>query len=198
MGATPSLAGGPRSARRPSPAPPRPVRWPRRIAGVLATGALIAVAVATYGMLAPDPDPDPDPAPTARPAVAAPKPTPRAQAVALLRSRGFVPVDADGYSARHALRVMIGRRAGRPAGTRRAFFFAGGRFAGTDAAAGSTGLEVAASGRRWVTLAYGRYAVGDKPCCPSGGRAKVRFDLRDGKVRPARPLPGESARVATR
>jgi hypothetical protein len=172
--------------------PPHRVRWPRRIAGVVATGGLIAVAVAMYTMLAPGR------APTEPPAPASAKPAPRAQAVAFLRSHGFVPVAAGAYDGRHVLRVLIGHRAGKPAGPRRAFFFAGPRFAGTDAPAGSSGLKVVASGQRWVTLAYGRYAVGDKPCCPSGGHAKVRFELQAGKVRPAGPLPGESARVATR
>jgi hypothetical protein len=191
MGATPGIVGGPRSARRPSPAPPRRVRWPRRIAGVIATGGLIAVAVAMYSMLAPKP------APTAPAAAAgAPKPA-RVQALTYLHNHGFAAVDPAAYDSRRVLRVLVGHRIGQPAGPRRAFFFAGRRFVGTDAPAGSTGLRVVAGGKRWVTLAYGRYAVGDKPCCPNRGRVKVRFDLRAGKVVPAQALPGESARVAT-
>jgi hypothetical protein len=167
------------------------VRWPRRIGGLLATGGLIAAAVAMYTMLAPAP------APTLPPAANATQPPARAQAIAFLRNRGFVPVGAAAYDPRHALRVLVGHRVGKPAGPRRAFFFAGRRFVGTDAPAGSTALKVVATGGNWVTLAYGRYAIGDRPCCPGGGRAKVRFDLRAGKVRPAKPLPPAARRVAT-
>jgi hypothetical protein len=167
------------------------VRWPRRIGGVLATGALIAVAIAMYLMVAPGR------APTLPPAATTGQPPARGQAVAFLHNRGFVPVDAAAYDAHHALRVMVGHRVGKPAGPRRAFFFAGRRFVGTDAPAGSTALKVVAAGGTWVTLAYGRYAIGDKPCCPAGGRAKVRFDLRGGRVRATKPLPSAAARVAT-
>jgi hypothetical protein len=158
---------------------------------MLATAALLAVGVAIYAMLAPSPEATvPPPAQTAPLAVDGA----RARAVALLRKRGYVPVKAGAYDPRHALRVLVAHRAGKPLGPRRAFFFAGGRFVAHDAPTASGSLELVASGDRWATLSYGRYAPGDPPCCPSAGRVKLRFELRGGAVRAVRALPG--ARVA--
>jgi hypothetical protein len=144
---------------------------------VLATLALLAVAAAMYTMVASvgDATPAPGPAaPAAKPAASKPTgPTPaqlkaRREAVAYLRAEGYVAVRKADYRPAAALHVLLGRRDGVPAGSRRAFFFAGGRFIGYDAGVPTIGLKVAGAGRRWVSLSY--------------GASTVRFELRDGAL----------------
>ena len=180
------------------------IRWPRRIAGVLATAALFAVAIAMAAMIVPDGDSEsaltvPPPvaakprAAKAKEATAAPnKPAPltaaqkqaRSDAVATLRSQGYEPVSVKAYNPRHSLRVLIGHRTGDTAGPRRAFFFRSSGFVGTDSSLPSTSLKVSGSGSSWVTLSYGLYATGDQPSSPSGGHVKVRFAYTNGALTP--------------
>jgi hypothetical protein len=180
-----------------------PIRWPRRIAGVLATVALLAVAIAMAEMIMPDggsqsaltvtPPVVAKPKAKAKTASAAPnKPAPltaaqkqaRSDAVATLSSQGYEPVSAKTYNPRHALRVLIGHRTGDTTGPRRAFFFRSSGFVGTDSSLPSTELKVAGSGSNWVTLSYGIYATGDQPQSPSGGHVKVRFAYTGGALAP--------------
>lgn len=176
--------------------PPPRVRWPRRIAAVCATAALLGAGVATAMMIAgarsdergavvtvtPSRTPQTTDG-TGRAGLTAAQRRARTAAVETLRSQGYVPVRASQYDPRRPLRVLVGYRSGDPLGPRRAFFFAGGQLLGTDAPTPSTGLRITGSGKRWVTLAYGIYTPGDRPCCPSGGRRKVRFALVDGALR---------------
>jgi hypothetical protein len=182
---------------------PVPIRWPRRIAGVLATVALFAVAIAMAEMIVGDGDsesaltvPPPvaaKPKAKANGTTAAPdKPPPltaaqkqaRSDAVITLRSQGYEPVSAKAYNPRHALRVLIGHRTGDTTGPRRAFFFRSSGFVGTDSSLPSTNLKIAGSGSKWVTLSYGIYATGDQPQSPSGGHVKVRFAYTGGALTP--------------
>jgi hypothetical protein len=208
MGAfSPTLAGGGRNRRR--------ARWPRRIAGVLATGALLAVAVAILNMVLPDSQgSSPETAVTAPAATTAPakarakssKPkglTPaqkhaRAAAVGALRTQGYTPVHLRDWNPHHALRVLLGVKAGDTGGPRRAFFFAHGRYVGTDSYEPSSNLKVAGSGKRWLTLSYGIYSPGDSSCCPSDGHVKVRYELSGSAVSPVGgTIPASYQRVAT-
>lgn len=208
MGAfSPTLAGGGRNRRH--------VRWARRIAGVLATGALLAVAVAILTMILPGSSSAPPEtavtAPTATPAVSKKqKPaarraglTPaqkraRTAAVSAMRAQGYLPVRLRDYDPRHTLRVLLGYRAGEAGGPRRAFFFSGGQLLGTDSVAPSSNLKVAGSGKRWVTLSYGIYSPGDSSCCPSNGHVKVRYELSGSAVTPVGgTIPATYQRVAT-
>jgi hypothetical protein len=206
MGAwTPTLAG-------PGPARRR-VRWPRRIAGVLATGGLLAIGVAIAVMILPDSHAAPETSVVTPPAKAAPthrhaarkqagltraQKRARTAAVAAMRTQGYLPVRLADYDVHHALRVLLGYRAGEAGGPRRAFFFAGGRLLGTDSTAPSTGLKVDASGKRWVTLRYGVYSAGDQTCCPSGGHVQVRYGISGGAVMPiGGTIPASYQRVTT-
>ena len=169
------------------------IRWPRRIAGVLATLALLAVAIAMAEMIVPDgdsqsalTDPPPvaaQPQAQANGATAAQKQA-RSAAVTTLSSQGYEPVSAKAYNPRHALRVLIGHRTGDTTGPRRAFFFRSSGLVGTDSSLPSTNLKVAGSGSNWVTLSYGIYATGDQPQSPSGGHVKVRFAYTGGALTP--------------
>lgn len=187
----PSVAGSGRA--------PRHASWTRRVAGVLATAALLGVAVAILVMILPGSGSSapesaavaPAVTPTATPAktqqktgLTAAQKKARKAAVAAMSTQGYVPVRLSDYDPSHELRVLIGRQSGVTGGPRRAFFFAGGSYVGTDSTEPSTGLKVSGSGDKWVTLVYGVYSAGDQPCCPSGGRTKVRYEWSGTAVTP--------------
>jgi len=94
------------------------------------------------------------------------------------------------------VRVLIGRhKASTGVRGRRAFFFLREEYIGTDAAEPSLRLRVASQRRGEVTLAYKRFAAGDKPCCPSDGTVKVRFAMGDGRLQPLEPIPPAASRL---
>ena len=114
-----------------------------------------------------------------------------------MRSQGFEPVAIATYKPRQTLRVLIGRPKASSTGVRgrRAFFFVREQYIGTDAASPSLRLKVASQRGSEVTLAYTRYAAGDKPCCPSDGTVKVRFAMGDGRLQPLDPIPPMASRL---
>ena len=155
--------------------------------GVTATSALLAILAWTLLSFYPDdgeevavpaaPASTPEPAATqrAKPKKAKPKLTraqrrARAAAVGTLADLGYRPVSLSTYKPDKALRVLIGKGEG----GRRAFFFAGGTYIGNDAADDSAAIRVTRAGNRSVSLAYGVFGQGDKPCCP-GATARVLF-----------------------
>jgi hypothetical protein len=120
----------------------------------------------------------------------------RNAAVAQLRRQGFEPVAVSAYRPRQALRVLIGRpKASTTVRGRRAFFFLREQYIGTDALTPSARLTVARQGGGQITLAYTRYAVGDKSCCPSDGTVRVRFAMTDGRLQPLDAIPPAAARM---
>ena len=112
--------------------------------------------------------------------------------MATLAEEGFRPVRLADWRPAATLRVLVGRH---EEGGRRAFFFVGNELVGTDDTAVSGRVRVASAGRRSVTLAYGLYEPGDRPCCPGGGQAKVAFRWQDGALVPGGPLPPLGTRV---
>ena len=101
------------------------------------------------------------------------------------------------YDPRQSLRVLIGRPKASSTGMRgrRAFFFVREQYLGTDAASPSLRLKVAGQKGSQITLAYTRFAVGDKPCCPSDGTVKVRFKLDGERLTPMDAIPPAAARL---
>jgi hypothetical protein len=197
------------------------VRWPRRIAGVLGTAALFAVAIVVATMILDQTGGGSGQSALSPPATSAGKGTThhakasqpatsgqpaqltaaqrkaRTAAVAAVRAQGYEPVDVNQFDPSHALRVLVAHGAGDSSGPRRAFFFRGSHLVGTDSDAPSTGLKVAGAGSSWATLSYGVYASGDQACCPSGGRVKVRFGWTGGTVAPVGgTMPPSTQRVA--
>jgi LppP/LprE lipoprotein len=215
-GETRRRGGGRTVAPRRRPPPQRGARGMlARAVGLVATLALLGVGVAVLVTLTRDRDPEtqatfaaePTATPTPakdrkakgpqRPRLTNAQRESRNAAVAQMRSQGFEPVAITAYKPRQTLRVLIGRPKTASSGLRgrRAFFFVREQYIGTDAASPSLRLKVASQRGSVITLAYTRYAVGDKPCCPSDGTVKVRFAMGDGRLQPLDPIPPEASRL---
>jgi hypothetical protein len=179
-----------------------------RVMGLMATSALLAIFVSAVITFVPErgeetvvsaaPAATPTPAPAkAKKKKAKPKLTPsqrraRAAAVATLAELGYRPVTVKTYRPKSVLRVLIGKgEAGQ-----RAFFFAGARYLGNDAADDSEAIEVARAGNRSVSLSYKVFEEGDKPCCPSGGKVRVLFRWDGETLAPQTSIPPSSSRRA--
>jgi hypothetical protein len=183
-------------------------RWSRRLMGLLATAALLAIGVASALMILPDSKggaaataaPLATPAKTGKPAAKAkakperphgPTKAQRAQrtaAVAELRRQGFTTLKLGDYDYKANLRVLIGRPVGDAAGGSFAFFFLKDRFLGKDSTTPSSKLSVAKAGRNAVTLAYET----------SAGRTKVRFKLAGELLQPVDVVPPAGERFVAR
>jgi hypothetical protein len=190
-------------------------RWTRRIAGLIATGAFVAVGVVSAQMIIPDPDGDaaavvPTPTATATPKAkkskkaVAKKPKPltkaqkqaRADAVDYVRTQGFTTLKASDYDPKAKLRVLIGRPVGDAAGGHTAFFFTKAGFIGKDAEGTSTLLKISKRGKSTVTLSYGVFRPGEtlKPT----GRKRVRFKLDGAVLTPLDTIPTQTERFIRR
>jgi hypothetical protein len=116
-------------------------------------------------------------------------------AAAIVRGRGFTPNNTSDYHSNQALRVLVGTRSGSADGYgQQAFFFVNGRYIGTDAKQPSATLKVAGQSDTEVTLSYPLYRKRDPLSSPSGGEARVTFQLNNGKlVALGKIPPAESA-----
>jgi hypothetical protein len=206
--------GPPRRPARPAARPAPKRGGVARALGLAATVLLLGVGVAVVTMVTRGAEKSPretfaaTPSATATAAARAKRERPRrprltnaqrasrAAAVAQLRRQGFEPVSVASYKPRQALRVLIGRpKASTTVRGRRAFFFLREQYIGTDALTPSARLKVVKQSAGQITLAYTRYAVGDKPCCPSDGTVKVRFEMGDGRLQPLDAIPPVAARM---
>ena len=167
--------------------------------GVTATSALLAIFAWTLlsiyaergeeGVVTEAPAATPAPAAKtekAKPKKAKPKLTraqrrDRAAAVATLGGLGYRPVTLKTYAPDNVLRVLIGKGEG----GKRAFFFAGAKYLGNDAADDSAAVEVVRAGNRSVALSYRLFAEDDRPCCPSGAEGPRAVPLGRQEARPA-------------
>jgi hypothetical protein len=189
-------------------------RWARRIAGLLATVALLGAGVAIALMILPDgrgeeaavaaaPTATPGKEKTAKKKPSKPKGPTKAQlaartaAVAEVRRQGFTTLKLRDYDPTATLRVLVGRPVGDAAGGTRAFFFLEDRFLGNDALSPSSKLTVAKQGKVTVTLSYGLYNPGDTAGAPSG-RKRVRFRLEAERIHVLDTIPLDSARFQRR
>ena len=115
-------------------------------------------------------------------------------AAAVVRERGFTPNDTSDYHSDQALRVLVGTRTGSGDGYgQQAFFFVNGRYIGTDAKETSATLKVISQGDTEVTLGYPLYRKGDPLSSPSGGEARVTFQLNNGRLVPLGKIPPASS-----
>jgi hypothetical protein len=116
-------------------------------------------------------------------------------AAADVRSRGYTPNDTSEYHSNQTLRVLVGTQTGSSNGYgQQAFFFVGGRYLGTDTKLPSATVKVVSQSDTEVTLAYPVYRQGDPLSSPSGGEARVTFQLNNGKLVPSGKIPPASAR----
>lgn len=106
----------------------------------------------------------------------------------LLDARGYAVLTERDFRPGQALAVLIGIRRDPPR-AELAFFFAGGRFIGTDTRDPSGAIEVVAQDGDRVTLGYGLYRPGDALCCASGGTARVTYLWDGARLTPSRPIP---------
>ena len=178
-----SLAHNPSYRRR---------RWPLRLLGLVATAAFLGSGAAIALMVMPDSHSG---AAVKSPGQAKAKPAHkghrglskaqkhrRAAALGALRSEGYDPARLTDWRPRADLQVLVGRN---EQGAMRAYFFSGGKFLGHDDAATSNSIRVAKQGKDSVTLAYR---------VSTGGHENVTFQLQDGTVTPATPIPPLSVR----
>ena len=115
-------------------------------------------------------------------------------AAAAVRARGYTPNDTAEYHSGQTLRVLVGTRTGSADGYgQQAFFFVDGRYLGTDTKEPSAKLRVVGQGDTEVTLAYSLYRRGDPLSSPSGGEARVTFQLNNGKLVPLGQIPSASS-----
>jgi LppP/LprE lipoprotein len=118
-------------------------------------------------------------------------------AAATVRERGYTPNDTSEYHSDQTLRVLVGTRAGSADGYgQQAFFFLNGRYLGTDTKEPSAKVRVVGQGDTEVTLAYSLYRHGDPLSSPTGGEARVTFQLNDGKLVPLGKIPPASSTAA--
>ncbi len=116
-------------------------------------------------------------------------------AAEVVRAHGYTPNDTGEYHSDQTLAVLVGTRTGSSDGYgQQAFFFLDGRYLGTDAKEPSASVKVVAQGDTEVTLSYPRYRKGDPLGSPSGGEARVTFQLNDGKLVPLQNIPPTSER----
>jgi hypothetical protein len=156
---------------------------------------VLAVGVAAANMVMTD-DETPARPPVTETAANGAKPRSRqGRAVAVLRRRGYRPISLSDYHADHTLRVLIGApRGGTPHG-RRAFFFAGTRYLGTDASTPSLRLRPGRQLDREITLVYTIFEPGDTGCCPTGGETRVHFRWTGKELRPREEIPSPGRRL---
>jgi len=111
-------------------------------------------------------------------------------AAALVRAHGYTPNDTSQYHSDQALRVLVGTRTGSADGYgQQAFFFVNGRYLGTDTKLPSATVKVLGQADTEVTLGYQLYRKGDPLANPSGGEARVTFQLNNGKLVALQKIP---------
>ncbi|HEX3605059.1 MAG TPA: LppP/LprE family lipoprotein [Candidatus Dormibacteraeota bacterium] len=137
---------------------------------------------------------------TARPSPVPGPPPPMLAAERLVASMGYHVLDPTTFHPEFALHVLVGEAGdgGAVPHHQWAFFFDGtGTLLGQDAALPSASVLVLGQGPATAALAYQLYALDDADCCPTLGKAAVRFRLeRGGVLRRLDPLPVDEERRA--
>src|SRR3954452_2715095 len=124
----------------------------------------------------------------------APPPGTLAQARAKVSAEGYNVNNASDYDPSRTLRVLVGTRKDSGDGyAKRAFFFVGGRYIGTDTSDDSASNRVEGQDDATVTLPYALYGGKDPLCCP-GGTARVRYQWNGSRLVPLDPIPSASKR----
>jgi hypothetical protein len=106
----------------------------------------------------------------------------------VLDAHGYAPLTERDWRPDQALRVLIGIRRAAPR-AELAFFFAGGRYIGTDTKDPSGAIEVTDQADDRITLGYGLYEPGDALCCASGGVRHVTYAWDGARLTPEDAIP---------
>jgi len=101
--------------------------------------------------------------------------------------------DTVAYPDDFPLHVLIGNRSGERQ-AERAFFFAKGRYVGTDVRDTSAHVEGIWRNGRTIALTYTIYRSNDATCCPTGGAQTVRFAWTGTRIVAHDPIPAAGAR----
>ena len=110
-----------------------------------------------------------------------------------MSSRGFNPTDTSAYDPNASLAVIVGVKKGSGDGTaQRAFFFADGRFIGTDTSDDSSGIRIGFARPPVIGLTYALYNSNDPQCCPSAGKATIPYRWDGARLTPEVPIPTAS------
>jgi hypothetical protein len=110
-----------------------------------------------------------------------------------VRKRGYYPTDTSGYGSGTPPAVVLGVRKGSADGTaQRAFFFAAGRFVGTDTADDSAGIRIDSARPPVIALAYRLFDPKDPQCCATAGTTIVRYRWDGRRIVPLEPIPPSS------
>jgi hypothetical protein len=118
----------------------------------------------------------------------------RSQAIARVRREGYRPDDTGAYDPSATLRVLVGTRTDSGDGyAKRAFFFVGGRYIGTDTSDDSANVRVEGQTDDTVTLAYAIYGPNDALCCPARTET-VRYRWNGSRLVPLDSIPPRSSR----
>lgn len=119
----------------------------------------------------------------------------RAAAAAIVRSKGYRP-DLKSWDSTFRFNVLLGTYAQSADGyNRRAFFFIGRKYLGTDASAPSAAMEEMWRDDRTIALMYVLYRGNDPLCCPTGGGKIVRFRWNGSRVVALDRIPPRTGRL---
>jgi LppP/LprE lipoprotein len=181
-------------------------RWTRRLLGIAATFAFLAVGVAIGRMVVPGGDEQvaAATAPKARTKaqvkreaqrIEARRRTQLKRAVGVLRRAGYEPVKLRDYNAAHTLRVLIGRPVDSTRRALRAFFFVRGDYVERPAIPRALELRPGLQLDRRITLVYTLYEPDDRECCPSGGDTRVHYRWTRSGLKALDPIPSAARRI---
>jgi hypothetical protein len=171
----------------------------RRVADAVG-GVNIQINNGVTGLQRSGPTPTPSPSPSAAPTRIPGPPPALLAAERQVAAMGYQVADPGTFHPELALHVLVGVAGDGSAVPHheRAFFFGGdGALLGEDAPLPSASVLVVGQGPATAALAYQLYAADDPDCCPTLGKAAVRFRLDRGPVlHRLDPLPADTARRA--
>jgi hypothetical protein len=122
--------------------------------------------------------------------VASPAQDDLGSAEALVRAKGYRPYADLGWGSPNALKVVLGTVSISVDGySNRAFFFADGRYVGTDTPTDSAGIVALWSTGDTLALSYQLYNPEDPMCCPTANAATVRYRWTGGSLVPLDRVP---------
>jgi LppP/LprE lipoprotein len=119
------------------------------------------------------------------------------EALSEVESEGYEASDTSTYDSSAPVAVLIGVKVPTADARRQhAFFFADGRYLGTDTKNTSAGIDVAYQTGSTVALEYELFEPDDAMCCPSAGSATVRYRWNGQQLVPLDPIPSDSWEVS--